>query len=432
MDNKESIVENNTPSKSKLPLFFAGILILAVVFIAGYFLATKNQSLLPSPPPKKISQNQFPLTTQSNIPLSSPSETSNWKTYTSTKYGFSIKYPENFSVKEITSQYDDTFSVWFTDQPRDSYPRDLEKGKTDITIVVGGRNFSRQDNYYGGFNWTFPIVRSMSGLANLATNEYGTKIKDTNMGDGNFFGVEYKVTKPTLLDTSLNIALSSDGEGRTFLISGKTGQPNDIFLKPYSDIVDNIFSTMLISSLGPLPTPTPTPKLINYSVDSFKISFSYFENFIPDMQTVYAENAQTGRLVFNKKSDPKKIGEGERDRLIIDVWKNKQPYYQEGFLEREIKLPIGQNIEWPKELAKIANIHVDGKVGVKAQGTTTGRSYGIGTEVGNPCSVLFARIATETDVYEIRSEVSTASPQSVRKEFDDLFDLIISTFKFLD
>lgn len=109
MDSTESIAENNVPPKSKLPLVFAGLLILALVFVAGYLLATKNQPLPSSANPKNITQNKFPLATQPNITLSSPTEPTNWKTYINKEIGFEFKYPPSFEdFGALTEKYQES------------------------------------------------------------------------------------------------------------------------------------------------------------------------------------------------------------------------------------------------------------------------------------------------------------------------------------
>ncbi|MDO8570375.1 MAG: hypothetical protein Q7R97_02220 [Candidatus Daviesbacteria bacterium] len=76
---------------------FAPILIVILIALAvGGYLIYQNQ-----PKPVVISQ---PIVQPTSAPIISPiasasaAETANWKTYTSNKYGFSYKYPQDFKI----------------------------------------------------------------------------------------------------------------------------------------------------------------------------------------------------------------------------------------------------------------------------------------------------------------------------------------------
>lgn len=73
----------------RLILIFLGI--TAIVFVAGIFVAGRNLST------NENAQN----TTVSPTPTpTSVDETTNWKTYTNTQYGYSIKYPEDMKIDD--------------------------------------------------------------------------------------------------------------------------------------------------------------------------------------------------------------------------------------------------------------------------------------------------------------------------------------------
>lgn len=75
-------------------LILAGILVIAAIAGGAYYLQSKEGSL--------HFGTQKGGITPSPTPAASPTstgadETANWKTYTNTKYSFSLKYPQNFS-----------------------------------------------------------------------------------------------------------------------------------------------------------------------------------------------------------------------------------------------------------------------------------------------------------------------------------------------
>lgn len=62
------------------------ICIVGLAIIAGIYYFNKNNTSVVQP------------TSQ----LTAADETLNWKTYTNTKYGYSVKYPDDFEVDELT------------------------------------------------------------------------------------------------------------------------------------------------------------------------------------------------------------------------------------------------------------------------------------------------------------------------------------------
>lgn len=71
------------------------IVLIALTAIGVYFLGTKNILELPT----------FPLSpTLSPSPTSTPDPTANWKIYTSSEFGFTFKYPQDWDVKKETPE----------------------------------------------------------------------------------------------------------------------------------------------------------------------------------------------------------------------------------------------------------------------------------------------------------------------------------------
>lgn len=83
------------------------VLLMAALAVGGYLIYSRQakftppqQTTQPSPSPVTTS---VPNDTGVNSEPSGSAETTNWKTYTSSKLNLSFKYPSNFSYKEDTN-----------------------------------------------------------------------------------------------------------------------------------------------------------------------------------------------------------------------------------------------------------------------------------------------------------------------------------------
>lgn len=137
---------------------FTNILLIVFVVVlagvAGYF-ALKNRSVTPTPipfvdeqptPSQSPTLSFKPTTTIASTPLQpSPTpirETTNWKTYTNTKYGFGVNIPKEWTVKTVSNE------LFFY------------SGSTDVTPDV---HFAFNQNYMSSF--TGPkSIRTINGL----------------------------------------------------------------------------------------------------------------------------------------------------------------------------------------------------------------------------------------------------------------------------
>ncbi len=84
-------------------LILVGILIIIVVAGGAYFLG-KSANSKPSSTPVVTSQSPQPALIPQSTPDASPAptgagETTNWKIYTNSEYGFSFKYPSNWKYE---------------------------------------------------------------------------------------------------------------------------------------------------------------------------------------------------------------------------------------------------------------------------------------------------------------------------------------------
>jgi len=77
-------------SKKPNQWILAAIILVVIVVIAGIFILLLNSQKSTSTPPSSISPTSSPIT----------EEVANWKTYTNTKYGYSLKYPSEMRLTE--------------------------------------------------------------------------------------------------------------------------------------------------------------------------------------------------------------------------------------------------------------------------------------------------------------------------------------------
>ena len=92
-------IKNSSSLKSKWPLLVILLLVLVLLPLGGYFLINEGSKNKPSPtvsptPTQTVSLTASPTPTQAD-------ETADWKTYTNTASGYSVKYPDDLYVRLI-------------------------------------------------------------------------------------------------------------------------------------------------------------------------------------------------------------------------------------------------------------------------------------------------------------------------------------------
>lgn len=198
----------------------------------------------PTPLPADLSAEAKKAQEEASAKAGDP--TADWKTYTNNKYNFSIQYPIDFKTNEITSQYDDTFSVDITNQQMER-EQGVDDDKMVISVIVGRKDFKRTDFYYGGYEWTRSVLELLSNVQNGVNEDhkYDTITKLESINVVGFTGAKYKAIPKQGTATegfsTLNVALMKGD--KTFLISGHTGNDILIFNTPYSKTFNQILST---------------------------------------------------------------------------------------------------------------------------------------------------------------------------------------------
>jgi hypothetical protein len=220
-------VELPKPEKNNLVVILLSVLLIIALFINSY-LFLRVQSLT-----KQLAQVQVEIQATpipSPISTSTPDVTASWKTYTNTKYGYSIKYPTEgesgltFFICEEGKEYN------YRDYKiRYSQPFDLiALEKEGITVPCGP-----MDSYY-----TIE-VRAQSGKP-LGTNELesfesATSLKEQIAVDGiNGIKATFTKTRPAPVpDKWIEILVFKNGRRYHLILSDMT----------YEEIFDQILST---------------------------------------------------------------------------------------------------------------------------------------------------------------------------------------------
>lgn len=150
------------------------IIILAVAALGGYFVYQRSLTSLTSPTPKACTQEAKLCPDGSSVgrtgptcefsPCPTPDETANWKTYTNTKYRYSIKYPPSWSLVELSSE-----SIDIYDQPNIAQPQ-LHDG-TQVSIFTSDK--------WEGVQIDDPIGTS----SNLIEGVFRKKVADTQLNN---------------------------------------------------------------------------------------------------------------------------------------------------------------------------------------------------------------------------------------------------------
>lgn len=203
----------STPSKSKLPLIL-GLIILLVVS-AGILLAKSGgiPRLVAKPTPT-------PVPTQIPTPTPTVDPTSDWKTYTNTKYNYSIKYPVEWFIY-------DKGTYWPSEK--------IYKNKQEIVFVSPQQ---REDLTPGGFS----LMNSL-----LIRGDLGAFIESDI--DKNIYKTEQTTLGVLPVTKVVSIAQPAMGGLEThynFSYKGKNYEiafPNDDLSGTHNPVFDQILST---------------------------------------------------------------------------------------------------------------------------------------------------------------------------------------------
>ena len=156
-------IQNHNKYKIIILVSICSFVSLVLGFLMYIKLSSKDSSKFKKSEsinaPTKIAEENSPIQNKGIDKLT---------TFKSSKHSFTVQYAQGFSVKEVTSQYDDTFSIIVYDYLLSpSEPNFEDEYNTSITIAVGDKNFKRSDFYYGGFGWTKSIVELLLSLIHI-------------------------------------------------------------------------------------------------------------------------------------------------------------------------------------------------------------------------------------------------------------------------
>ena len=243
------------PSNGKnITIILAIITGVAVLFVATYFyIQTQNKKEAP------VQQKVIPTKTEEMKQTLSPAKTniSNWKTYTNTTYGCSIKYPSDWIIREFSDP-----KTGATFRPS-SKPNDYQYEYISI-------------NRYGKV--------AFEGQTNLTFEEYVKKAGAEIQNYGEYISMKRIVTDSNIVGYTATYNMSSsksdkksESSPRTFFeIPGDNAATIQVVLdnKEYTETYNKMLSTFTILEKK---KQALNSNLKTYNSSKLGISFTYLE-----------------------------------------------------------------------------------------------------------------------------------------------------------
>lgn len=157
----------NQKGFSDIALFLVIVLALGVV---GYFVFVKksDQTAQQTPTPAQTNTGISPAPTQNN-------QLANWKTYSNSKYNFSLKYPDGWTIEESLNM-DDTgrvISLRSSETVKGLQERKIDPGYSYDLVVSFWSNINNE--YARGGSWVGQ--RDYISLADFFTDKNAFKQK---------------------------------------------------------------------------------------------------------------------------------------------------------------------------------------------------------------------------------------------------------------
>ena len=208
----------------KTPIIPSLLVLLVILLGSTAFLYYQNQQLK-----SMLASYQTPVA--SPTPTVTPDLMADWKTYTNTKYGFSIKYPEKYTGGEGTVY--ENVAVFRISQPPDSSLLGIRYQKTTVELV----------QWWKGL------------LGNETSQKFAAFDTDTNFNSTP--AIEISFDKKGEFELSDNRVILFKHNGINFEIKINHGNP-------HTSEQNQILSTFKFLDPGlnpePVPSPTATPK----------------------------------------------------------------------------------------------------------------------------------------------------------------------------
>jgi hypothetical protein len=256
-------------SGSKLRPVLLVILLLVIVGVGAYLLGTKQNILVAQNQQKAIA----PTISQ---PTPTPDPTVNWKTFTSVKYGYTLKYPTTLVATEFLTPF---YSVMFkaANAKQGDFPAFSLLASPDTFIAKSPAAY----DYLSA-----DVITSLTNLATNATKQMGTVVF-TKLPDTIVAGQSAIAVTVTATDDNTNqkrIIVKSDGN--IYMFVNDSNDPN----------FDNFLSTFKFTSQALTATPTPPTyeitqgNLVNtYTNNIYNFSFNFPKSLFISNNQISAE-----------------------------------------------------------------------------------------------------------------------------------------------
>lgn len=253
MEENNSVVPQNPASINKTSLNLIVVLVLALLLslVGTVYLGFQNMQLQ-----KQISG--LNKTTATAAPSATPDSTANWKTYSNTKYNYSIKYPNNWSYQENAN------NTAFLGPA----PEDYAIGNKNILIQV----IPRPQNY---LNMPFDQYVKIAGIQEIQGYKSLSTINSITAADGTIGYITTWKVSPII----------GSGEIETSPItyfSLPTNKNADLEISLADTTIIDTYKEML--KTFQFTSQTDTSNWKKYENNKYNIVFKYFDQLVQDDQ----------------------------------------------------------------------------------------------------------------------------------------------------
>lgn len=241
----------NPYSHSKIFIIVLGIMFVLMIGIGSYVLGTrKNQTAIQNPQP--ISSPTQPS------PTTAPDETANWKTYTNSKYKYTINYPPSHPTDDDSVNKTASYVILYESKDTGGILMEIS-AKTDFDTVVNNKLESTSKMQF--VDYAVEQAKQFCAASGPNDNIYcdrPIKIKE--------FDNSYSVKGYEIYLNLINE--KSDASGK--LVKGQESTIGPIFAFDISQQTNNQSRGLFLKGILLPSTPVEDEKIIRQVIDTLR------------------------------------------------------------------------------------------------------------------------------------------------------------------